>query len=95
MESKDIQFISYDGKWPNLCSGNLVFSVNGQKREVKYALCSGGGITQDWDTYSGAWSIIPIDADELVFNDFTESDFKVLTDLVNENIEHGCCGGCI
>lgn len=33
-----IKFISYDGKYPNFCSGTLILEVDGKKR----ALCSGG-----------------------------------------------------
>lgn len=27
-----IEFVSYDGKYPNLCSGQLVLKINGQVR---------------------------------------------------------------
>lgn len=37
-----VKFVSYDGKYPNLCSGTLVLEVDGEKREIPYALCSGG-----------------------------------------------------
>lgn len=29
-----IEFVSYDGKYPNLCSGQLVLKINGQVREL-------------------------------------------------------------
>lgn len=28
-----VEFVSYDGAYPNLCSGQLVLKINGQARE--------------------------------------------------------------
>ena len=39
---KDIEFISYDGKYPNLCSGVLTLRVDGQIRQFDWCLISGG-----------------------------------------------------
>ena len=86
-----VKFISYDGSYPNLCSGNLVVEVNGKRHNIDNALCSGGSISfdDDWneDITSGEWSVhIP---DEL-------KEFETeITEVVNENVQQGCCGGCV
>lgn len=63
---RDIEFVSYDGQWPNLCSGELIILIDGETIECGNCLCSGGGVSRD-DEYeftvtSGDWSV---DFDEL------------------------------
>lgn len=88
-----IEFISYDGKYPNLCSGTLTFMVDGETRAARHILRSTGGINPNYEgTYEGEWEL---DRNNLVFSDFGEKDFALLTDAVNQNVEFGCCGGCI
>lgn len=123
-----IEFISYDGTYPNLCRGLLLVSIDG----IKYAFCpyidhfweeknrglileedsiikvfgfhmiSGGSCpyndeTEDYEVESGEWDI---DVDCLEYENgvrFVLSDRQKqeLKDCVNENVEYGCCGGCI
>lgn len=92
--ANDIQFISYDGEYPNLCSGTLVYSVNGVEHSVRYGLSSGGRVwfSEGWDEHieSGEWSLHSAD-----FPDLDEEGRRILTDLVNANVRQGCCGGCV
>lgn len=47
-----VEFVSYDGAYPNLCSGQLVLKINGQVREFsRHCLQSGGTVwfDNDWD----------------------------------------------
>jgi hypothetical protein len=87
----EIKLVSYDGEYPNLCSGTLVLSFDGQERSFEYCLSSGGSVSfdNDWNATvtSGSWT----------FHDDSLSDKEniYITHLVNENIYHGCCGGCI
>lgn len=39
---RNINFISYDGKWPCLCLGTLVLEIDGVEHSLKGGLCSGG-----------------------------------------------------
>lgn len=124
-----IEFISYDGEYPNLCSGLLLVNIDGAKhafcshethhfwtgekrkkileddsiiKVYGFDLISGGSCpyneeTEDYDVEYGEWEI---DVDDLRYeNDviFVLSDRqkKELRDCVNENVEEGCCGGCI
>jgi hypothetical protein len=89
-----IKFISYDGRWPNLCSGKLVLEVNGERVEFpKYSLSSGGYVRfdKDWqeDVGQGEWKVNdwPSDFPEELKNEALRE--------INDNISHGCCGGCV
>lgn len=87
-----VEFVSYDGKYPNLCSGLLVLKINGQIRELpRYCLRSGGNayFDNDWLEHieTGRWSIdLPKDLEPLR---------KEIEECINDNIPHGCCGGCL
>lgn len=37
-----VEFISYNGEYPNLCSGLLVIKVNGKLYELRHCLYSSG-----------------------------------------------------
>lgn len=88
-----VEFVSYDGKYPNLCAGTLVLRIDGDERTfLKHCLSSGGSV---WfsDGYSeshiecGAWEIeLPPDL---------ETYRREIERCINDNIPHGCCGGCL
>lgn len=88
-----VEFISYNGKWPCLCMGTLTIKVDGKTYWLKHAMVSGGGIcrNEEWDmwTEEGDWEVNLDEYPELV--PYKEE----ITRIVNENVEHGCCGGCI
>lgn len=90
-----VEFISYDGKWPNLCRGTLKIKVNGIFYSLKYAMCSGGSVwfDKDWCDHveSGPWTI---DIDEKEYPELIPY-VEEITKVVNENVPQGCCGGCI
>lgn len=94
-ENTEVKFISYDGKAPNLCSGTLVIEVAGVQFKLEDVLESGGSVTfdEEWeDTITeGPWKI----ADYAEFPEELEPFKKKILELVNENVEHGCCGGCV
>lgn len=86
-----VEFVSYDGAYPNLCSGTLVLKINGKERELSHCLCSCGGIqTDDYGMYAteGEWNLYDLPED-------LEPLLKEIKECVNENVPHGCCGGCI
>ena len=89
-----LKFISYDGGYPNLCSGILVISVDDVIYNLKYCLLSGGSVsfTDDGDEIveCGEWLI-----DEDILPNEILHMAKEIKDIVNENVEFGCCGGCI
>lgn len=101
LSNSPVEFVSYDGAYPNLCSGLLILKVNGKeyqfhpyKRSQSAVIHrefwrSGGGLDSNYRRYTGEW-IIDIDnlPDEL-------KEYAYDIDIIfNENVEHGCCGGC-
>lgn len=92
MSGKAVEFVSYDGKWPNLCSGTLVLKINGEEVEFpKYCMNSGGGVYRDEEgdyyTEKGPWTVnIPVE-----YRRYSAE----IDDVVNEKVPCGCCGGCI
>lgn len=88
----DIQFASYDGEYPTLCMGTLVIVVNGVVYRLKDVLRSGGSCSyyESCGTTQGKWTI---------FEENLPDELKQYADkiakIVNENVEWGCCGGCM
>jgi len=101
MKAKKIEFVSYDGGYPNLCSGTLVLKVDGTEKTFGYDGCdypmfwsSGGSVTfdSDWseDVRSGEWRFSPWEK-----NEFLEDNKDALMEIFNKNVPQGCCGGCV
>ena len=86
--------VEYDGRYPNLCNGNLKVTIEGKKWVFeKGALCSGGSVWFDdnWSEHveSGRWSI-----DEWP-EGFPELLKPAVREAINDKIDPGCCGGCV
>ena len=101
--SEHIEFVSYSGKYPNLCSGILVLKIDG--KEVRFGNdknCdyerfweSGGvyGFTNGYkDSFvnEGEWIV---DVHELP--DEYQKYANEIDDVINQNVPYGCCGGCL
>ena len=90
-----VEFISYDGRYACLCSGTLIIKVDGKIYSFRNAMISGGctcgGPNTDWDMWSeeGDWDVNLEEHPEL------EHYKEEIKRVVNDNVEHGCCGGCI
>lgn len=104
-----VKFVSYTGKFPNLCSGVLTLNIDG--KEVKF----GHAIEEyDWqtrkykdDNYNSFWkSGGSIDSDyyphegEWIINisEIPEQYRKYASEIdevFNDNVPYGCCGGCV
>lgn len=92
-----IEFVSYDGAYPNICSGKLKLRMDGKLYELKYCLTSGGSVIRnddgDFDVKPGPWSV-DLWHDEEKYPELLPH-VNEIEDLVNENVDWGCCGGCI
>ena len=91
----NIKFVSYDGRYPHLCSGTLVLNIDGE--DVVFpcdCLCSGGYIIfdNDWnaDVVCGPWDIYT----DLIPFDYRHLKNEIL-EVINNNVPWGCCGGCV
>lgn len=97
-----IKFISYDGEYPNLCSGTLTLEIDGEKKTFGYFDCdydpfwTSGGCCGFYNDYSeeyienNEWKI---DKDSLP--DKLKGSYKEIKELFNRNVHWGCCGGCL
>ena len=104
-----IEFVSYTGKYPNLCNGILTLNIDGKLVEFGHDYTksweelekdnppfwqSGGncGIRVDGDEYceDGPWEI-----DEERIPEEYKKYAKEIRKIFNENVQFGCCGGCI
>ena len=86
-----IEFVSYNGEYPNLCSGELVLRIDGKEVNFGSCLCSGGYVIFDdnWCEHVGCgeWSVdVPEE-----FAQYADE----ITEVVNDNVPWGCCGGCV
>ena len=87
-----VEFVSYDGSFPNLCSGKLVLAIDGERVEFPdYCMCSGGSVwfDSDWGEHveTGAWTVdVPKQYEHLK---------DEIEECVNNNVPCGCCGGCV
>ena len=85
-----IKFISYDGEYPNLCSGTLVLEVDGVERSARHALVSTGCINWEDDTVvKGDWAL------SIYTPQWMWDRKEEVLAVVNANVRKGCCGGCI
>ena len=89
-----LKFISYDGSYPNLCSGTLIMELDGKEIVFpSYCLSSGGSVSFDDEmnemVTNGEWSISNFP------KDFPRELRVKAVELVNENVPQGCCGGCV
>ena len=111
---KNIKFISYSGKYPNLCSGTLVVEIDGkkvifgwtepdnwmneEKADYPRFWCSGGGVSFDEDWMEYVDSYCDWEMSSPSEKDYPPEIWKLLPDILkvmNENVDGGCCGGCV
>lgn len=92
-----VKFISYTGNWPHFCWGILTFEIDGKRVRFGYGTLndpfwiSGGGLNPNYEgSYRGEWKI---DVDKIP-KEYRKYAIEI-DKVFNENVEHGCCGGCI
>lgn len=105
----NIKFISYTGRYPNLCNGVLTLEIDGE------VVCFGHNydnfdILEDgnYDSFWTSGGSVSLDADyneevkigvwELVLDNLDERFWDIADELIgifNKNVKYGCCGGCV
>lgn len=100
----NIKFISYSGKWPNLCNGILCLEVNSKPYYFGYDYkISNNSSDIYYDKFwssGGSCSLESIDKNEwIIYEDKLPTELKPfvkeISDVFNSNVPYGCCGGCI
>lgn len=115
-----IEFVNYDGVYPNLCSGMLTVKIDGVIHEFGDNIsnynpqtqeCPAGEVSR-FESFWSSGGAAGINADNEDFcrkapwilrSGLSEKDYPPyirellprLLDVFNENVEYGCCGGCI
>lgn len=102
----NIKFISYDGEFPNLCSGVLTLEIDGAIATFGSRRFDGTMYDRFW--YSGGSCHIDEDGNDGCrfgpwrvydyIDDMDDNIKPILGELIkvfNENVRPGCCGGCI
>lgn len=103
---KHVEFISYTGEYPNLCSGILTLKIDGKIIKFGHSYKSpepmlpvfwaSGGSCGFSNNYSvahvdeGRWIIDPMNL-PMQFRKYADE----ITEEFNDNVPHGCCGGCL
>lgn len=97
---RHVEFVSYSGVYPNLCSGTLVLRIDGE--EVSFG---GSGdyeefwsptgqcyFTEDWNPVikEGGWHVNDSDLPEK-YQDY----YYEIAAVINNNMPRSCCGGCL
>ncbi len=106
---ENIKFISYTGRYPNLCRGILTLEINGERvsfglnsieekdKKIDYPpFWESGGECGFYNNYTESYthkSKWIINKEE--FPDKYKKYFKEIEEIFNENIPWGCCGGCL
>ena len=88
-----VEFVSYDGVYPCLCSGTLILRIDGKEVSLGRCLESGGHCywnSEDGDeeVTRGKWSL------HYLPEEYEYCRTEILK-VVNDNVPHGCCGGCL
>lgn len=88
-----MKFISYDGEFPNLCSGTVILEDDDGTRYEIDGLESGGYVTftPDWEEIVGHGDWYVLDWPD----GFPEDKQDEALGLINDNVRRGCCGGCV
>lgn len=93
-----IEFVSYEGGNWAWCCGTLVLRINGKEVTFGSIECDyprfwwSGGSTNwvDNEVTEGPWSISQGELPE-----YLQPYANEIEELFNDNVEWGCCGGCI
>lgn len=97
-----VEFVSYTGKYPNLCSGTLILKIDGEEHRFGY---NSGQHERFWISggecyFTGGYSEAHVSEDSWVIDvsrlpENLKPYAAEIDKVFNSNVEHGCCGGCV
>lgn len=83
------RILNFNGSYPNLCSGSFIMILNNTVYNFEsHSLSSGGGLDEEYNPREGLWSVNTWPAN------FPKELKSKAIELINQEIPHGCCGGC-
>ena len=98
-----VKFVSYSGKYPCLCSGTLVLNIDGvdhifsgygddinETTHQKFWNSGGGTNWRSGSVTYGEWEI-----DYEALPKTLQKYVAEIDSVFNNNVERGCCGGCL
>lgn len=104
----NFEFIDYDGKYPNLCTGVLTLKINGvihKFNSYNKHLEGNPYLEKFWVTggncgFTNGYMDSYVNRGEWEVNvghlpDFLKPYADELIELFNDNVPYGCCGGCL
>lgn len=109
-ETNHVKFVSYSGRYPNLCSGALVLEIDGLEYTFGHEHGSYNFKTNKFKdgNYDPFWSstggLLPdyegaYQGEWRIDMDRIPEQFRKyaaeIDEVFNANVEWGCCGGCI
>lgn len=106
-QQEHVKFISYDGAYPNLCSGILELEIDGDRyafgdlwhsdgRKLYPSFWATGGNCGFRNAYSDSY--VNTGEWEIYVSNLPESIRKYaaeIDEVFNANVSWGCCGGCL
>ena len=113
-DSVVVEFVSYTGQYPCLCSGVLTLKINGETvkfghknnaYDFKTNTYNDGNYDKFWESggscgFSHGYSKSHVKQDEWIIDveKIPEQYRKyaaMIDDVFNDNVDYGCCGGCL
>lgn len=103
----NVKFISYDGHYPNLCSGTLELEVNGKryrfgsqpwgrKTELFKTFWHSGGRCGFHGNYDSPYTERnEWEIEEGNLPEELKAYSAEIDRVFNDNVPYGCCGGCL
>lgn len=94
-----VEFVSYTGKYPHLCNGILTLKIDGEEYRFGNEFGKNENYPKFWHT-GGSCSNHYIEHDDWIIDpNALPKEIRCYADTIaeifNENIEQGCCGGCL
>ena len=105
-----VEFISYTGNYPNLCSGVLTLNINGEEVRFGHDYLKGhynsdGNYDSFWASggecgFTNGWSDSYVDDGRWkIYKDDLPEKYQQyaeeIDEVFNDNVPYGCCGGCL
>ena len=102
-----VEFVSYTGKYPNLCSGILALRIDGEDVNFGYVPINPNDRIYKDPLYKPFWltggGLVGYEGvyhgewkvDESDLPEQYRKYAKEIAEVMNANVPYGCCGGCI